>query len=406
MILKSISKSNRWAYLWHAAFLALAQSFMDVDTIVPAMMVDAGGSSMQIGILTAILVGGTGFSQLLFTPFLGSHKRKKKDLLLGIYLRVAALFLLALLLFQISGKSENGLIILAVFVLGSVFSISGAFAAISYSDILGRSVLSDERKSFYATRQIIASSGVIISAFFAGKLLTSLSYPTNYAWLFSIAALSLAVASIGFLRIKEVEGPAIFLKSFGRYFSAIYQEIKNNRKIRYYLLLVNFLGVSMVLLPFLVLYGKTMYQVDNSFVWNLLILKVVAGVLTGFLILGLSKRIKYTPLLYSIAAVVLLVLIVMILFPSQAMLQVSFFLGGVVFASYRVVMEGVLLEVSDHKNRTLNIGMVGAGNIIPLVFPIIGGYLIGAFGFPVFFGVFFILLLVSLYYIKALNCKK
>ena len=52
------SKHNYYAFLWHAVFLALAKNFMDVDTIIPAMMVDAGGTSFQLGILTAIMLGG------------------------------------------------------------------------------------------------------------------------------------------------------------------------------------------------------------------------------------------------------------------------------------------------------------------------------------------------------------
>ena len=52
------SKHNYYSFLWHAVFLALAINFMDMDTIIPAMMLDAGGSALQLGILTAIMLGG------------------------------------------------------------------------------------------------------------------------------------------------------------------------------------------------------------------------------------------------------------------------------------------------------------------------------------------------------------
>ena len=48
------SKHNYYTFLWHAVFLALAKNFMDVDTIIPAMMVDAGSSAFQVGVLLEI----------------------------------------------------------------------------------------------------------------------------------------------------------------------------------------------------------------------------------------------------------------------------------------------------------------------------------------------------------------
>ncbi len=53
---------------------------MDVDTIIPAMMVDAGGSSLQLGILTAIMLGGGRFVQLLFAPFVNNRPAAKKGI--------------------------------------------------------------------------------------------------------------------------------------------------------------------------------------------------------------------------------------------------------------------------------------------------------------------------------------
>ena len=72
---------NYYALLWHALFLALAKNFMDVDTIVPAMMIDAGGTSVHIGLLTAIMLGGSHLSQLFFAPLINNQPMKKCYLL-------------------------------------------------------------------------------------------------------------------------------------------------------------------------------------------------------------------------------------------------------------------------------------------------------------------------------------
>lgn len=86
-----ISRKNYHAFLWHAAFLAIASAFMDVDTIIPSMLINAGGTSVHVGILTAILIGGTRLSQLFFAPYINSKPNKKGLLITGINLRVLAL---------------------------------------------------------------------------------------------------------------------------------------------------------------------------------------------------------------------------------------------------------------------------------------------------------------------------
>ena len=142
-----ISKRNFYSFLWHAAFLALAKNFMDVDIIIPAMMVDASGSSLQVGILIAIMLGGGKFAQLFFAPFLNNRSLKKWYLLGGINTRIFALAGMALL-FYFSSHINDSLIVWSIFILISLFSISGAFANISYTDILGKSVLQEKRKTF------------------------------------------------------------------------------------------------------------------------------------------------------------------------------------------------------------------------------------------------------------------
>jgi len=403
---EQISKNNVRAYIWHAAFLALSQNFMDVDTIIPSMLIDAGGTSFHIGLLTAIMLGGSSFAQIFFTPVLSNHANKKGFLLFGINLRVAALLGLGLLLFWYTSQADNSAIIWVIFVLISLFSISGAFAAISYSDILGRSVLTEKRKPFLSLRQAISSVGILLSAYFAGKVLTSFDYPSNYSWLFIIAAVGLLIASFGFWKIKEIPGPKVQINGIKEYLRIIVTEIKNNKRLKNYLLLVNTLGISMSVLPFVMLYGKEFFNVSSTDVSTFLLLKVVAGVIFGTLLFFYSKKVKYTILLYAIAILALFVPVTIWLFNSGALLGVYFFIGGVIYTLYKVAFEGVLLEVSDNQNRTVYIGIVGVGNVLPALFPIFGGWLIPRFGFSAFFLIFSLIILLSMFIIHRLDCKK
>lgn len=401
-----ISKNNIRAYIWHAAFLALSQNFMDVDTIIPSMLIDAGGTSFHIGLLTAIMVGGSSFTQIFFTPVLSNRPNKKGFLLLGINIRVIVLFGLGFLLFWYNSQTDKSAIIWIIFVLISLFSMSGAFAAISYSDILGRSILPKNRKSFLSLRQALSSAGILVSAYFASKILTNFDYPSNYSWLFLIAATGLLIASLGFWSIKEVPGPKIQINGIVSYLSIIVTEITKNKRLFNYLLLVNTLGITISILPFIILYGKENFELTTSDIGTFLLLKVLAGVIFGSLLFFYSNKIKYTVLLYSVAVLALFIPVTIWLFDNESLFGVYFFLGGIIYTLYKVAIEGILLEVSDNQNRTVYIGIIGIGNLLPALFPIFGGWLIPHYGFKVFFLIFSLIILISMFVIKRLDCKK
>ncbi|MCP3953608.1 MAG: hypothetical protein GY697_15535 [Desulfobacterales bacterium] len=42
-----LSKHNSHSMLWHAIFLAFAWNFIDIDTVIPAMLVAAGGKAIH-----------------------------------------------------------------------------------------------------------------------------------------------------------------------------------------------------------------------------------------------------------------------------------------------------------------------------------------------------------------------
>ncbi len=140
-------KHNFHALLWHSGFLAFAQNFMDVNTVVPTMLVDAGGNAVHIGIMTAIMLGGASLTQLFFAPFISNFPYKKWSLLLGINSRILSLAGLGFILLFSSRLPENFIIGL-IFLLLSIFSLGGAFANVSYTDILGKSLELNFRKPF------------------------------------------------------------------------------------------------------------------------------------------------------------------------------------------------------------------------------------------------------------------
>lgn len=344
--------------------------------------------------------------QIVFSPYLNNKKKKKGSLIVAILLRVAALFGLGVMLYFFSQDGAFGSALTIIFVLITIFSLSGAFAAISYTDILGKSMLADKRKSFFSLRQAIMSLGVFLSALLDAKVLNSYSYPNNYATLFMIAGGALAIATLEFFKIKEVSTDIIKIDGIKTFLQTLIKEINSNAKLKDYLLVVNTLGISLSLLPFLMLYGKQHYAIDSSDVGQYLIFKVSAGVIAGLMIYYFTKRIRYKNMLYSVPIMALSIPIVLLSIGNQSILVAYFFVGGLIYTFYKVAVEGILLELSTNENRAIYDGISGVGNIIPILFPILGGWLISIYGFTIFFGVFLLIVFSSFYFIWQLDCKK
>ncbi len=401
-----MSKHNYWWFLWHSGFLALATSFIDVDTIMPSVITESGGGPFHIGLLVSIMLGGSSVSQLLFASYLYKKSYKKTYLLMGINLRVLSLMGLAAFFFLLKGllgASEVWLILALV----SVFSFSGAFANISYIDIMGKSILKEKRKSFLSLKQVVFSVGILISAFAAFWILSLSGGATGYGTLFILAAFFLLTASFGFWRLREVEGKVLPINGALDFIKFIKKEVREKPQLRNYLLIISSLGNILGLMAFMVLYARMNPPTQDIQVGSMLLTKVTGAVITGSALYYFSRKFRYGKLLYIAVVMALFLPLLALLSLNNPILFMSiFFMGGVLITIYIVSMGGILLEISTKENRALYAGAAGAGSIIPAIFSMVSGWVIHLYGFNVFFIMFAIVVAGSLVFIRKLNCRK
>ncbi|RLB47049.1 MAG: MFS transporter, partial [Deltaproteobacteria bacterium] len=268
-------KRNYHAFLWHAGFLALTSAFTDMNTVLPSLVVKAGGGTVLIGLLTAIMVGTPILGQLLLASYLHMKRRKKGFLLLGIKLRVVALAAVSLILYR-SASLPAATLITLVFLLMFLFSSAGTFAAVSYTDILGKSLQPQRRGSFFVNRQIITSLAILASAPISRWILKTHEYPYNYIWLFGLASLLLLVASGGFWYLREpVIEPADDAQSFMAVLRAIPRQLRECPQLRHHIFLVNLTGFGLTLMPFYVAYASQHHGLTGEQVGSYLMVQIV-----------------------------------------------------------------------------------------------------------------------------------
>ncbi len=397
-------KRNYHAFLWHASFLALTITFTDINTIMPSLIVKAGGTDFHLGMLTAVMIGTPILGELLFASYLYLKPRKKAFLLLGINTRVLILVAFALLLK--AGDSFPGIVLIAlIIVLMLLFSIAGTFAGISYTDILGKSISGELRQRYFVRRQILTSSAFLLSALAAREILVTFSWPENYFVLFALAAVLLFVASLGFWMIRErpvrVQGSS---GNFLQVLRCIPATLRSHPALRNYIIMNNLTGFGLALLPFYISLAKESYGLTGEQIGVYLLLQYVGMIVSNILwaqvvkrrqFLGVSKGCILFGTVLPVAALVLSQ------YSFSAFLPVFFFMGFSLSAR-RIGFDGLFLEITDDENRALFKGIVGATSLSVALFPLIAGGLIMIVGFVPVFLFSAVMIGSSLYFLKAI----
>lgn len=385
-----LHKRNYCAFLWHAAFLALATAFTDINTVLPSLVVKAGGGTVLIGLLTAIMVGTPILGQLLFASYLHLKPRKKGFLLLGIKLRIIALAAVAGALAWAEALPGN-MTITIVFLLMFVFASAGTFASVSYTDILGKSLLTEQRNSFFVNRQVITSLALLASAPASRWVLARVDYPGNYVWMFGMAAMLLLVASFGFWAVSEPEvEPSDDTLSFSAVFRAIPRHLREDLQLRRYILLVNLSGFGLTLMPFYVAYASHHYGLTGEQVGTYLLVQIVGMVLSNILWAKLVDRFGFRGVIRAciICGALLPILTLVLAGTPLPLFLVVFFLMGMSLSARKIAFSGRLIEITTDTNRALYQGIVGATSLTTALFPLVAGSLILTLGYtPVFLGV-------------------
>jgi hypothetical protein len=400
-------RRNFRAFLWHAAWLALATTFTDINTVMPGLLVQAGGTEFHVGLLTGIMVGVPLVAQLLFASFLSTRELKRPFLLLGINLRIIALVGVAVTL-GIAGRIDALLLILFVYFWMLLFSASGAFAGVSYTDILGKSIGAASRRRFFVVRQYISSAGILVSALIARWVLGVYTYPVTYLVLFSAAAVTLTMASAGFWRIQEQPTSALEgRRGLVAVIRMIPSMMREDRNLRSYIGMANLSGVGTALLPFLIVLAKREMGLDGAQVGTFLLVQIAGMLISNLIWQRVIRRTAFRGVLLAatvIGVAVPIAALVLAPLASPWIYAIVFVLSGASISARRIGQDGAVVQMSNDQNRALYTGVIGTLNLTIALFPLVVGLLITAIGYwPVFLFAALCMALSGLF-VRRLHC--
>ncbi len=402
-----IKDKNFIGFIWHAFWLALSQTFAEKNVVLPGLILFAGGTQEHVGILTSIMIGIPLITQLLFASYLTNKTLKKKFLLWGIYLRVSAFLGVGLSIFFFDAFSP-AIFILIIFIWMGLFALSGAFAGISYTDIVGKSFDRSKLKKFFVTRQFLTGGGIFISALIVDRILTHIKYPENYQTAFITAAALLLIASFGFLYLKEKPSKISHrYNGFIEVLKKIPEEIKLNSNLKYFVIAANLIGMAFVLIPFYLGFIKQSYTLTTNEIGNFLLVQITGMIISNFIWNKVVKKLSFKGML-NISVILLsslpLLALVLNYFNNINLFYLLFLFTGSAISAQRIALDGVIIEISNEANRPLYTGIFGTLNLTSALIPIILGIIFAKAEYAIIFITFSIITMYALVIIKKMMC--
>lgn len=381
----SVNRRNFIAGLWHGAFLAFGMALTDPNTVISAFVVDLTGSTVWVGGLSTVLTVAAALPQVFVARWLEPKPRKLPYLLAAISLRVVSWGMLAWLIYSIGNKYPTTMAWILVGML-TIFYAGGGLANIPYTDIIGKIIPRNRRGAFFGGKGALAGPLSISAALLARQILADVPYPNNYVLLFGLAALGLAIASLGFWAIKEPPGTRIqgTVLSWREYWQELLAASRHIKELIGAQLLT---GFSLMAMPFYVVFARNQLDAPAWAVGWFLLLQVLGGSLSNLVWARLVDRSGSRHMLFVCAAMSALTPVSAALLSAlgwQALLPI-FFLAGVTTNGRITGFQSALLEVAPETKRSTYAGL-NAVLILPIAFlPLAAGLFLQHWSFSALF---------------------
>jgi len=383
-------------FIWHGSFLALTMSMLDFNTVFPALISNLTESKIIFGILYSIMIGTPYIFSIILSRFMHTHKYKKKFLLLGIYLRSFSFLGMALFIYFF-GKQFPALAVASFFFWIFLFSISGGFAGLAYSDIIGKLVKKGKRGNLFASRQFAMGIASFLGGMIILKVFTfsKIAFPYSYTITLIIGFAGLLIASIAFWFIEE---PPSIIKNenkepFRLFIKKVPSILKNDANFTRFIVIENLSSFSLMIFPFYMLYAKDTFNINGTYVGWYLIFQTIGAILSN-LLWGMisskwgSKMVVRVCILIG-GSVPVLALILSKFGPNYY--AIVFFLVGFLFSGRAVGFESYLLDIAPSDDRIIYLGIRGTMNFLIVLLPIMSGFLITFMGYHLTFIAFILL---------------
>ena len=385
-------------FIWHAFFLAITMSMIDFNTVFPSLISSLTSSKIVFGAIYSIIFGVPLIFNIVFGHYLSSKKFKKKFLCLGIYLRAFSFFGMAFFTYKYANQNPS-FVIISLFFWVFLFSFSGGFAGIAYTDIIGKFIKKGERGTLYAFKQFFSSIGFLVGGFFVALVfnMSDISYPENYTLILFMGFIGLIIASGAFWFIKEPPSKIEKHDRFSVFIKKIPKILKSDKKFSKFIIVENLTSFSLMILPFYIVYAQDVFNTTllSFYLFSIIIGAIISNVFWGAISKKISSK-RVVDICIFIGGIIP-VLSILIVPLGPYVFAIVFVLVGFIRSGRVVGFEPYLLDLAPDSDRTAYLGIRGTLSILTVVLPLIGGVFIELLGYVSTFGIVAIVMFFSLF---------
>ncbi|MCF7926377.1 MAG: MFS transporter [Candidatus Izimaplasma sp.] len=403
----SSKKYVYFAFIWHGFFLAITVAMLDLNTVFPTLITKLTGNKIVFGALYSVMLSVPLVFNVVFSHLLKKKTHKKKYLLLGMYLRGLSFLGMAVVTYYFA-LTNPSLTVLSFFFFVFLFSISAGFAGISYTDIIAKSVTKKERASLFSIKQFFSSSGAFLGGLIISRIFTfDTVFPTNFATSLFVGFIGLFIASLGFVFLNEK--PSVIDEdntySLKEYIKAIPKTLKKDESFKYFIIVENITGFSIMILPFYMVFARESFNLGNEYIGIYLLVQTVGTIFSNIVwgIVANKLSSKHVVMICIILGGINPILALILSQTTPVYFGIIFFIIGFMISGRKVGFSPYLLDLTPNVKRVEYLGIRGSLNVLVVVLPLLAGVLITGLGFVPTFILVSVMMVVAFIILRRIS---
>ena len=369
---------NNYKNIAHAFFLSLAITIAEPSTIMPLMVHHFSESAIIVGLYASLLRGGAIIIQLYAAFHAQSYKRVIPYLRKVFFFRFLSWFSIGLAIFLI-GDSNKQLTLLFIGIGLFFFSFTAGFGAIYFKELQAKLFSKAYRGKTMANRNVAGSIASIISGGVTGYVLSNFEAPLNYAYLFMVSSIIMA---IGFLIFGSIEEPpkekvSKKEKSFKEFIKNSQKLLKSDARLKRQILAIFLSFGYLFAMPFVILKANNSFELTGWMLGGFISVQMIGSIIGSSL---LWRRISDYEKMLSLAFIIMILAYTVALFANNIYSYFAIFLlFGIAIDGFSIAGMNLVIEIAPEDKRPIYTALQTNLSSFGLFFPILGGFLLKTF---------------------------
>jgi MFS family permease len=379
-------RHNFWCLALDFCFFGIAMAFFNPSTVTPSFLTELGASTSVIGLMSTLQRAGWLVPQLFAARYLANKPFKKPYILLPAGISRTMLLVIAGLIWATQARPPS-LVIAIVIGVSAIFWLGDGMGSVAWFDFLSKTIPPERRGRMTGTGQVLSGVMGFLAGFAVEWILGDQgpAYPNNYALLYLLAFIMLAISFTAITFGREPKGHSTqSVPKWSTYVQQLVGVLKEDKTFRRYVLTRQIFNLSALATPFYMTYALDKLGLPTQVAGRYTAIGVIGTIISALLFGWANERHgSHTAMslsLFANASVPALALLIPRLLGDPTVLAWAY---GLVFLAYNLAMASFMpswiayiLELAPETQRPVYIGMTNTFNSVSALVSTLGGLIL------------------------------